>query len=407
MTQSSAPSAGPLAGVRVLEIGHYIAGPHAAQMLGDQGAEVIKLEPAQGDPTRRTMPLNERGDSLFFACHNRRKRSVSMDLSSPDAAAPLKALLAWADVVLTNYSYGVPEKLGFGFEQIQAVNPRAVMVHITGFNPNGPWRDYAAFDGSIMAMSGLADLTGVEDGPPLMSQALFADHSVGAHAAYATLCALAERDRTGRGRLVQIAMLDIMTSYLGAHIPSRGVLGLEPRRAATRGGTRFVHMFDTADGYIYLAAITVPMWRALATLLGHPEWAPADMTVTPDFVADRDLDRAAKAAAVALLTPLTSAEAMALLQSKGVTCGSVRSVSDLYDEEIARGSPAIAYVEMPSGGDPVPVPAEAFNLGLGAGGRVPSLGGDSAAVLEALGLAAEDIASLCRSGVVRQAEFTP
>ena len=390
---------GPLAGVRVLEIGHYIAGPHAAQMLGDQGAEVIKVEPLTGDPARKSLPVGQVGDSMVFACHNRGKRSVAIDLRSPHAQELLDQLLLWADIVITNYTRGVPDRLGFGFAHLSALNPRAVMVHITGFDQHGPWADYAAFDGSIIAMSGLAEMTGHEDGPPLLSQILFADHSVGAHAAFAAATALAARERTGRGRLIEMNMLDVMTTYLGHQIPMMQAWNIDPTRSATRAGTRFVHLFPTREGKLFVAAITIGMWRGFARFVGHPEWAPRDLADVPDFLADGALKAAAIAAGEAKVGGMTAHEAMAALQALGVTCGVMRSARQVYDEELAKESGAIHQVTYPDGTQ-VAVPGPAVPSGKAPASLVPSLGTDSVTVLESLGVDAARLAELVDNGVV-------
>jgi crotonobetainyl-CoA:carnitine CoA-transferase CaiB-like acyl-CoA transferase len=394
-------STGPLDGLHVLEIGHYIAAPHCTMMLADQGADVIKVEPPQGEPARAALPMSALGDSLYFACHNRRKRSVALDLRRPESAAALEALLAWADVIVTNYSVGVPDKLGFGYAHVQTVNPAAVMVHITGFGSTGPRASHVAFDGAIQAMSGLADLTGVQDGPPLMSQVLLADHTSGVHAAYAVMTALWERARTGRGRLVEISMLDVMTSYLSHHVPSRGVLGLSPTRQGSRSSTRYVNMFATLDAPIYLAPITPAMWRGFCRLLGRPEWAPDGPM--PNLLKDLALKSAVDEAAEAWFATRTSVEAMTALQEEGVACGAVRSVSDIYDEEVAAGSSTVAFVDLPRGGPRAPVPGPALRLGAPGGGRVPGLGEDTETVLRELGLG-EALAGLARAGVIAPRE---
>lgn len=397
---------GPLAGIRVLEIGHYIAGPHAAQMMGDQGAEVIKVEPLSGDPSRSSLEVGQVGNSMLYACHNRGKRSIALDLRSPDAALALDPLLRWADVVITNYTHGVPDRLGFGFAHLSAINPRAVMVHVTGYDVHGPWRDYAAFDGSIIAMSGIAEMTGSEDGPPLLSQILFADHSVGAHAAFAASSALAERERTGVGRLIEMNMLDVMTTFLGHQFSMIGLWNLDPTRSKTRAGTRFVHLFPTRQGGLFVAAITVGMWRGYAKFVGHPEWAPRDMTEVPDFLADAALKNAAVEAGQRLFDGMTAHEAMAALQAQGVTCGVMRTARQVYEDALVSGSGAVHHVQYPDG-TRIPVPGPAIASGSSPSDTVASLGGDGCDVLAGIGVAPEVIDTLRDCGIVAAPEFDP
>ncbi|MDP3747378.1 MAG: CoA transferase [Phenylobacterium sp.] len=382
-SSTAAEQGAALAGLRVLEIGHYIAAPHCTMMLADQGADVIKLEPPEGEPARAAPPFSPHGDSYYYACHNRGKRSVALDLRSPEAREPLDALLRWADVVVTNYSAGVPEKLGFGYERLAQVNSRAVMVHITGYGAVGSRKDYVAFDGAVQAMSGFADLTGAPEGPPLMSQVLVADHAAGTHAAYAVMCAVWEQRRTGRGRKVELSMLATMTSLLSHHIPSKGALGLAPTRQGARSTTRFVDMFQTQDAPVYLAPITPVMWRAFCDLLGRPDWGD---NVNP--LADPVRKAQVMETAGRWFSQRTSGQALADLQGRRIACGVVRSVSQLYEEEVALGSGVVSHVELARGGPLAPVPGPAFRMGPEPERqpRVAAVGEHTASVFAELGL---------------------
>lgn len=155
-----------LTGIRVLDFSHFMAGPYCSQTLGDHGAEVIKVEPLDGEMSRKSAPFYE-GSSIYYETMNRNKKSISIDLKTPDSAQVIEGLVKSADVLITNYAAGVPERLGIGYEQVSAMNPRLVMVHITGFGQTGPLKHTSAFDGVIQAMSGIAHLTGEHDGPPL------------------------------------------------------------------------------------------------------------------------------------------------------------------------------------------------------------------------------------------------
>lgn len=238
-----------------------------------------------------------------------------------------------------------------------------------------------------------------EDGPPLLSQILFADHSVGVHAAFAAATALAERERAGRGRLIEMNMLDVMTSYLGHHISMMGLWNLDPTRSSTRAGTRFVHLFPTREGNLFVAAISVGMWRGYARFVGHPEWAPPEMADVPDFLEDAQLREAAIAAGQARFDTMTAHEAMAALQANGVTCGVMRTVRQVYDEELSKGSRTIHHVSYPDG-TRVPVPGPAIASNDPPSSRVPSLGTDSIDVLEAAGVPLSRLKQLADDGVI-------
>jgi CoA:oxalate CoA-transferase len=388
---------GPLTGAKVLEIGHYIAGPHCAMMLGDQGADVVKLEPLGGEPMRAVPPLSADGDAYAFACHNRRKRSVALDLRRPEAREALDALLKWADIVVTNYAPGVPEKLGFGFEHVSQINPRAVMVHITGFGSSGPRKSFLAYDMAVQAMSGFAELTGAEDGPPMVSQFLVADHTVAAHGAFAATCALLERAQTGRGRKVEVSMLQTMISYLSYHVPN-AVLGQTPRRAGNRYAPSFIDMFRTLDSHVYVMPITSAMRRAFAETVGAAQWAD-DRNDDPQR-GERVLE-----AATRWFGQRKSAEAVAVLQPLGVVCGEARSIAQLCEEEQRLESGAVTEVELPRGGVLAQVPGPALTMATGDPGaaHIPHLGADTYSVLTEAGLDSDALQRLAAAGVLRGA----
>lgn len=357
-SEHSAAPVGPLSDVKVLEIGHYIAAPHCAMMMADQGADVIKLEPVGGEPGRQSPPLTDSGESLAFACHNRGKRSVAIDLRRPESRAALEALLRWADIVVTNYALGVPEKLGFGFAQLQAIKPGASMVHITGYGIDDPRRDYLAFDPAIQAMSGYASLNGPAGGEPLISPFFMADHSVAMNAAYAAMCALWEQRRTGKGRFVSVSMLESMTSQLSYHVPNAGVKGEKPARQANKG---MLELFQTQDSPMFILPGTPGMWEALCRVLGHPEWVP-EKGRKLDLAADPALAIAVLKATRAWFAERPSKQAFAEMQRAGIACGVARSVAQLYEEEVADKTTAIAFVNLATGGDPVPVPGAVFRM---------------------------------------------
>lgn len=392
MTSEATRSAGPLQGIKVLEIGHYIAAPHCAMMLADQGAEVIKLEPVRGEPGRLSPPHAANGESLAFACHNRGKRSVALDLRDSSTEPARDALLRWADIVVTNYAHGVPEKLGFGFEQLQRINPRASMVHITGFGVDDPRRDFLAFDPTIQAMSGFAALNATIDGPPLASPFFMADHSVAMNAAYAAMCALWEQRATGKGRFVSLSMMESMTSQLSYHIPAAAVKGKTLGR--TSGGGLF-ETFPTKDAPMFLFPGAPGMWGALCTLLGHPEWVP-EKGKPLDLAANPELIMTAVKAIRGWFAERTSRDAFNELQRAGVACGVARSVEQLYAEETADGSTAIAMADLAGDGGTAPVPGAPFRMMPdGALPRhVAGLGADTRAVLEELGLDAGQVDSI-------------
>jgi crotonobetainyl-CoA:carnitine CoA-transferase CaiB-like acyl-CoA transferase len=258
-------------GIRVLELGHYIAGPFCAQILADQGADVIKVEQPGGGARRHSDPKKNPGG--YFAMLNRNKRSIGVDLKTDRGREIFAALVRTADVLVTNFAAGVPQRLGFGAEEMLAINPKLVYVHATGFGEDSPYAKKPAFDGVIQAMSGLLHLTGEQDGPPALAGVFVPDHVTGLYAALAVLFGLRRREQTGEGSATDLAMLDSMMTFLGATLSEVADHGISPRRTGGKVRRSYAGTYATADGYVYLAPMTNRMWAGLTEVIGAPELA--------------------------------------------------------------------------------------------------------------------------------------
>ncbi len=406
---SSSPSGktkGPLDGVRVLEIAHFIAGPHAAMMLCDHGADVIKVEPLTGEHSRNAVAVDSFGNSLFFACHNRGKRAVALDLGHKDAKAALDPMLKWADIVITNYAAGVPDRLGFGFERLSQINPRAILIHITGFGSWSDWRKYVAFDGIIQATSGLADLNGHPDGPPLNSQVLVADHATAAHTANAALCGLVERGRTGKGQFIEVGMLEVLSSMLNTVVPDYEVNGEIPRRYGQRPFDRFGGSFKAKDAYFNVAPATPRMWKDMCALIGHPEWTDPSIGRRPGYIADPELRKTIDRTVEEWAAERTAEECVVALQKLGIPSGVVRSIPRVFAEETARpNSRILTKVRLPNNPKPVTVPGRSFRFPDETNDikSAPALNADTFEVLAELGVSQDELARLEGAGVLVRA----
>ena len=400
---SAAKTRGPLDGVHVLEIAHFIAGPHAAMILCDHGADVVKIEPLTGEHARNAAQVDQFGNSLFFACHNRGKRAVSLDLGHKDAKKVLDPLLKWADVIITNYGPGVPDKLGFGFARLQEINPRAILVHITGY---GSWSDkkhYVAFDGIIQAMSGVWNLNGHPDGPPLNCQVLVGDHGTAAHAANAALCALVERGRTGKGQFVEVGMLEVLSSMLNTLVPDYEVNGEVPRRYGQRPFDRFGGSFKAKDAYFTLAPATPKMWKDLCNLMGHPEWAHPSVGRRPGYVSNPELRKVIDTAVEEWAAQRTAEEAVVTLQKLGIPSGVVRTVERIFEEEGSNpNSRVLTKVRIPGNPKPVTVPGRSFRFPDETTEikSAPALNQDTFEVLAEVGVSQSELDGLVASGVL-------
>jgi len=329
---------GVLDGIRVLEFTHFISGPLCCQTLADHGAEVIKIEPPDGELSRRSLPFYE-GQSLYFASLNRNKRSVKLDLKSELGRRAVERLVKTADVIVINYAPGVPERLGIDYETVSKINPRIVMVHITGFGNTGPHKYGTAFDGIIQARSGIAHLTGEKDGPPTMVGLYIADHIAGFQGVIGTLMALKAREQTGKGQFVDISMLDSMVTLLAYHFAEVQLLGVKPFRKGSRFNNNFGGMFATKDGHIIVSPTTEKLWDNFCKALDKPEWTEPD---SPYITREGRIEHAAELERLVLdiFKERTTDELVALFEKAGVPCGPVRSVEELLEDPqlIARGA---------------------------------------------------------------------
>jgi CoA:oxalate CoA-transferase len=387
----------PLEGITVLELCHAIAGPQCAQILADHGANVIKIEPPEGERAREALPWT--GDeSLYFACHNRGKRSISIDLKQPGGTDLLLELCEQADVIVTNYGAEVPARLGWSYEVVAKRNPKLVYAHITGFGASGPHRNDRAYDGIIQAMSGVPDLTGSADGPPLLAGTFVADHISAYQAAMAILFALLSRTNTGQGAYLDIAMFDAYFATL-AHDVGEAIAGIPRARSGNKVSTAFSDVFATSDGAVFIAPLGEQTWRRFCSCIGHPEW-PGTVSYADSLGPMRaSLEQGFAEWAVAR----TTEKALSELIGAAVPCGPVRSVSEAVVAAQEAGRGMVQRVTTPKG-QVVDVPGAPVQYGLAEGGRsarIPGLGEDTATVLREFGFSPERIEELAADNVAR------
>ena len=393
----------PLSGIRVLELGSLIAGPFAGRMLADFGAEVIKVEPpGAGDQLRGWGAVTE-GGSLWFAIQARNKRSVTIDLRRPDGQALARRLAEKSDVVLENFRPGTLERWGLGWEELRAVNPRLVMVRISGFGQTGPYRHRPGFGNIAEAMGGIRYVTGYPDRPPVRVNLSLGDHIAALHAVVGALTALQARTLTGRGQVVDVALTESVFNLLEAALPEYVSLG-QVRERAGNGllQTAPSNIYQTADGvWMAISGNSDSVFVRLMRAIGREDLARApELRSNAGRVAHAGmLDEAIGAWAAA-----RTAEAVAaVLEAAEVPFGPVYSIADIARDPQyrARGMildvshPRLGRVAMPG---ITPVLAETPGTVRWPG---PGLGADTDAVLRELaGLSAVEIARLRADGVV-------
>ncbi len=385
----------PLKGIRVLELARILAGPWIGQTLADLGADVIKVESPAGDDTRTWGPpfvAGEEGEKLdaayFHAC-NRGKRSVVLDFTTEEGQEAVRRLAAQSDVLLENFKVGGLTKYGLDYESLKKINPRLIYCSVTGFGQDGPYAHRAGYDYIVQGMSGIMDLTGEPDREPQKIGVAFADIFTGLYGVIAVQAALAQRERTGEGQQIDMALLDCMTGVLANQALNFLVSGKAPRRLGNaHPNIAPYQVFPTSDGHLIVAVGNDRQFVKFCTLLGRSDLATDERYLTNALrVQNRDT-----------LTPELAAETakierdtlLKLLEDAGVPGGAINTVADVFaDPQIEHrqmrvDTPHSGAAAGTSPGVRTPIRFSAAELALERG--VPRLGEHTAEVLAEIGM---------------------
>ncbi|MEU5217876.1 CoA transferase [Streptomyces sp. NPDC020807] len=399
---SPAPVPSPLHGLRVLDLATLFAGPLAATLLGDFGADVVKVEhPRRPDPSRGHGPAKD-GVGLWWKVLGRNKRNITLDLSSPGGRETLLALATEADVIVENFRPGTLERWGLGWEELSAVNPRLVLARVTGFGQFGPYARRPGFGTLAEAMSGFAAITGEPDGPPTLPPFGLADSIAALATAYAVMTALTARNTTGRGQVVDMAIIEPMLSVIGPHPLWYDQLGyVQPRTGNRSRNNAPRNTYRTADGsWVAVSTSAQSIAERVLRLVGRPE------LVDEPWFAD-GTGRAAHAdvldeAVGDWIARHTRDEAMAAFEKAEAAIAPVYDVRDVLDDPQFRALDTVTEVQDPELG-PIRMQNVLFRLSETPGairwaGRPH--GADTTAVLAELGLTPAEIDTLRTQGAV-------
>ncbi len=401
---------GPLAGLLVLDMTRVIAGPLSGQILGDLGAEVIKVErKGEGDDVRRVGPPwmkdadgHDTGESTYFSSVNRNKQSIAVDFATPEGSGVLRRLAAKADILIENYRPGTLAKYGLGYDDLKELNPGLIYCSVTGFGQTGPYASRSGYDYLVQGMSGLMSVTGMADGAPTRVGIPVVDIFAGMNAVIGVQAALINRARTGKGQSIDLSLFDSQAAlmlntgaaWLNAAV-ALGRTGNDHPSAAPYG------VFEAADGHLIIATFSDREFNRLADVLGHPEWKDDPRFSTN---AARVAHRSEMKAVIAdLVIRKTRAEWVDILNAATVSSGPINDMSDVeHDPQIlARGM----IIELPDDqGLPVRMMGSPFRFSdtpVTYRRAPPRMGADTRDVLHSvLGMDESELAALEQQGAI-------
>ena len=394
---------GPLNGVTVIDLGQIYNGPYCTFLMAMAGARVIKIEPKGGENLRRRAKVG--GAAVPFAMLNSNKEFISLDLKSARGKELFCGMVARADVVIENFSQGAMERLGLGYDALKLINPRLVYASGSGYGRSGPMREYPAMDIAVQAMSGLMSINGFDDRPPVKVGPAMADFMGGVHLYAGVVTALFERGNTGKGRLVEVSMMESVYPSLASNL---GLYYARKGQVSARTGNRHGGMaespynaYPTQDGFIAIVAASDEQWNRLLVVIGR-----ADLVGDPRYatLAERVARMDEVDAVVSEFTRSRGKEdAFQQLVQAGVTCAPVRDLNEVVHDEHMLGRKALEWVEHPIYGR-MPLPRSSLRFS-----EVPmpeiepsgEVGRDNASVYgEWLGLGPDGVAELVREQII-------
>lgn len=340
----------PLTGIRILEFTHVISGPFCGMLLGDLGADIIKLEkPGEGEYGRTAGAKTSSGVSLWYPSYNRNKQGITLNFKNSKAKKILKEIIQQSDVLIENFRPGLLAEMGFGYEELKKIKPDIIMVSISGFGQYGPYSLKTAFDMTVVAMGGFMAVNGPPGGMPMKAGPAVSDFLAGLYGALATMAALRHRDKTGEGQYIDVAMMDSVMSILETSFAESKVLGKEPERTGNRRPyTAPSNVFSAKDDYVYIAALFQSHWENLCKAMGK-----AEILQDPRFTTGqlrKKNEEAVETVVSEWVKQHTVAEVLDLLEGLAIPCSPVKKISDLVVDPHIAARESLVEVDYPGVG---------------------------------------------------------
>jgi len=392
----------PLDGIRVVDLSRILAGPYCSMLLSDFGADIIKIEnPDKGDDTRAYGPPFLDGESVYFLSINRGKKSLTLNLKTPEAREILTKLIKNSDVLLENFRKDFLTSIGFGYDEVAKLNPQIIYASVTGYGHTGPWAERPGYDLAIQGQSGIMSLTGDPNGSPYKTGTSLADITAGIYATLGILLALQARQRTGRGQKVDVSLLDGQVSFLTYQAGIYFGTGKSPSRKGNQHPTIVPYeTFKASDRYFNLAVGNDRLWGQFCDLLGRPDLKTHEKFATnPNRVQNHeDLYPILQK----IFAAKTANEWLAFFEKNGIPCGPIFSVGEVLEHPqvraremvVERPHPKLKSVKMTG------VPVKLSDTPGIAGNAPPLLGQDTLSVLRDLGYTDDQFADFLKRGVV-------